>query len=123
LQTFFANFCAGVILTCTAASITGCSDNRRQLAVTGASTVAPILGEIAKRYESLHPGVRIDVQTGGTSRGIRDARSGLAHIGMVSRALKEEETDLIPFTIAKAASVPRGTLIESGPREPQARAP
>jgi phosphate transport system substrate-binding protein len=45
--------------------------------------------------------VRIDVQTGGTSRGIRDARSGLAHIGMVSRALKkEEETDLIPFTIA-----------------------
>jgi phosphate transport system substrate-binding protein len=97
----FANFCAAVILTCMAASITGCSDNRRQqLVVTGASTVAPVLGEIAKRYESLHPGVRIDVQTGGTSRGIRDARSGLAHIGMVSRALKEQETDLIPFTIA-----------------------
>jgi hypothetical protein len=74
----FANFCAGVILTCTAASITGCSGDPRSLVVTGASTVAPILGEIAKRYESLHPGVRIDVQTGGTGRGIRDARSGLA---------------------------------------------
>ena len=42
--------------------------------------------------------MRIDVQTGGTSRGLRDARAGLAHISMVSRNVKE--ADLIPFTIA-----------------------
>ena len=58
-----------------------------------------MLSEIAKRYESLHSDVRIDVQTGGSSRGLKDARTGLADIGMVSRALKEEEKDLIPFTI------------------------
>jgi phosphate transport system substrate-binding protein len=44
--------------------------------------------------------IYIDVQTGGSSRGINDARSGLANIGMASRALKENETDLLSFTIA-----------------------
>jgi phosphate transport system substrate-binding protein len=71
-----------------------------RLVVTGSSTVAPVVGEIAKRYESLHPGVRIDVQTGGSSRGLQDARKGLADVGMISRALKAHESDLLPITIA-----------------------
>ena len=72
-----------------------------KLVLTGSSTVAPLVLEIAKRYEERHPGVRIDVQTGGSSRGINDARSGLADIGMVSRALKAGETDLHAFEIAR----------------------
>jgi phosphate transport system substrate-binding protein len=88
---------AAVILTSSTPSIA--ASEEKQLVVTGSSTVAPVLSEIAKRYESLHPDVRIDVQTGGSSRGLKDARTGLADIGMVSRALKEEEKDLIPFTI------------------------
>lgn len=62
-----------------------------RLVLTGSSTLAPLVAEIAKRYEAQHPDVRIDVQTGGSSRGIRDARSGLADIGMVSRALTPDE--------------------------------
>lgn len=71
-----------------------------RLTITGSSTVAPLASEIAKRFESLHPGVRVDVQTGGSSRGVADARRGTADLGMVSRALKEEESDLTPTTIA-----------------------
>jgi phosphate transport system substrate-binding protein len=71
-----------------------------KLVMTGASTIAPLAAEIAKRYESRHPGVQIDVQSGGSGRGINDARQGLADIGMVSRALKPDERDLTPFTIA-----------------------
>jgi len=71
-----------------------------KLVLTGSSTVAPLAAEIGKRFESLHPGTRIDVQTGGSSRGISDARSGLADIGMASRALKADEADLIAQTIA-----------------------
>ena len=74
------------------------SDSR--LVLTGSSTVAPLALEIAKRYEKLHPGVRIDVQTGGSSRGINDTRRGLADIGMVSRALKSTEQDLNSYSIA-----------------------
>jgi phosphate transport system substrate-binding protein len=71
-----------------------------RLVVTGSSTIAPLVLEMAKRFESLNPGVRIDVQSGGSSRGIADARSGVAQIGMVSRALKSGESDLIAHTIA-----------------------
>lgn len=70
-----------------------------KLVITGSSTVAPLIAEMGRRYEKEHPGVRIDVQTGGSSRGVRDAARGLADIGMVSRALKAEDGALMPFTI------------------------
>ena len=71
-----------------------------RLVLTGSSTVAPLVGEMARRFEAMNPGVRIDVQTGGSSRGINDTRKGTADIGMVSRALKLDEIDLHAFTIA-----------------------
>jgi len=73
----------------------------KRLNITGSSTVAPLILEIAKRYEKENEGVRIDVQTGGSSRGILDARRGLADIGMVSRAQKSNEGDLKFHTVAK----------------------
>ena len=73
-----------------------------KLTLTGSSTVAPLAAEIAKRFETEHPEVRIDVQTGGSSRGIADALSGVADLGMASRALKsdEEEQGLIGHRLA-----------------------
>ncbi len=71
-----------------------------RLVLTGSSTVAPLAAEIGRRFEALHSNVRVDVQTGGSSRGINDVRSGLADIGMASRALKENESGLFSFTIA-----------------------
>ncbi len=76
-------------------------EDTQKLVLTGSSTVAPVASEIAKRFEDNHPEVRIDVQTGGSSRGIADAREGLADLGMASRALKPEESDLNSFTIAR----------------------
>lgn len=72
-----------------------------RLVVTGSSTIAPLMSEIGKRFESLHPNVRIDVQTGGSSRGIADVRRGTADIGMASRALGEAEADLLAHEIAR----------------------
>jgi phosphate transport system substrate-binding protein len=89
-----------LLLTCTLALVSIAQAADDQLTMTGSSTVAPLALEIAKRFEKQHPGVRIDVQTGGSSRGINDARMGLADIGMVSRALKDSEGDLTPFLVA-----------------------
>ena len=47
-----------------------------RLTLTGSSTIAPMAQEIASRFEQAHPNVRVDVQTGGSSRGIRDAKKG-----------------------------------------------
>ncbi|MBX3328395.1 MAG: phosphate ABC transporter substrate-binding protein, partial [Nitrospira sp.] len=83
------------------AQTTGTDQLSGKLVVTGASTLAPLIGEIGKRFESLYPKVRVDVQTGGSSRGVADARQGLADIGMVSRAMKDEEKDLHAFPVAR----------------------
>ena len=107
-----ANACSraglGLVLLCCSCSASPRSDAHGgdrtepngRLVLTGSSTVAPLAAEIGKRFESLHPGVRIDVQTGGSARGIADARAGLADVGMVSRDLKPAENDLLPFAIA-----------------------
>jgi phosphate transport system substrate-binding protein len=71
-----------------------------KLVLSGSSTVAPLANELGKLFEAKHPGVRIDVQSGGSSRGVADARSGLADIGLVSRALKADESDLTAHTVA-----------------------
>ncbi len=72
-----------------------------RLVVTGSSTVAPLAAEISRLYEAQHPADRVDVQTGGSSRGIADARQGLADVGMVSRSPKDGEDDLIWYPIAR----------------------
>jgi phosphate transport system substrate-binding protein len=64
---------------------------QQKLIITGASTIAPLVSELGKRFEKQHPGTRIDVHTGGSARGFAGARQGLADIGMVSEALTEEE--------------------------------
>ncbi len=76
-------------------------DGETTLVLTGSSTVAPLMTEIAKRFESENPGWRIDVQAGGSSRGIADVRSGLAQIGMISRELAPDEKDLRAWAIAR----------------------
>lgn len=97
-----------VMCACLAAFSIGCSkDNgaseaglKGKLTLTGSSTVAPLAAEFAKRFEQLHPGTRIDVQSGGSGKGIADARTGIADIGMASRALKEGEADLTAHQVA-----------------------
>jgi len=80
--------------------ISSTSQAKEKITITGSSTVAPLLSEIAKSFEKQNADFRIDVQSGGSSRGISDTRDGSANIGMVSRALKADETDLVSHPIA-----------------------
>jgi phosphate transport system substrate-binding protein len=69
--------------------------------VTGSSTVAPILQKVAEALEASDPELRIEVETGGSGRGIKDAKTGLADMGMSSRELSSEESKGIhPVPIA-----------------------
>lgn len=74
--------------------------NTHKITLSGSSTIAPVMTVLANLYERKNPAVRIDVQAGGSSRGISDARSGLADIGLVSRSLKGDESDLSENTFA-----------------------
>jgi len=79
------------------------SESKQQkLTITGASTIAPLVSELGKRFEQKHPGTRIDVHTGGSARGLADARQQLSDIGMVSKALsKEEQKGMRVFLIGR----------------------
>lgn len=90
-----------IIVAGTLMLLAACAPAHKQtITVSGSSTIAPLMAEIGKRFEAQHPDIRVDVQAGGSSRGIQDARSGLASIGMVSRSLNPDEQDLTPFIIA-----------------------
>jgi len=69
--------------------------------VTGSSTVAPILQQVAAVLEEREPGLRIEVETGGSGRGIKDTKGRLSDAGMSSRELTAEEAQGIhPVPIA-----------------------
>lgn len=101
-----------ILLSAAALFFAGCTDSEAshaadsatlsgQVVLTGSSTIAPLVAAAAERFEAVHPGVRIDVQSGGSSRGIADAGRKLADIGMTSRALKPGEgTELTQHLLA-----------------------
>ncbi len=68
--------------------------------ISGSSTVAPILAEAAARLEEKNGGLKIHVQTGGSTRGIVDTRDGRNSAVMASRYLSSEEAaaGLIAYT-------------------------
>lgn len=72
-----------------------------RLHIAGSTTMAPLLKEIAAKYHLLHPEVDIDVELGGSARGLDDVRSGHAQIAMLSRALAPAERDLYGIPIAR----------------------
>ena len=71
------------------------------LHLTGSSTMTPLMSEITQRFHALHPQVLFIIETGGSSRGISDVRSGNADIGMASRVLNAEEKGVTGFPVAR----------------------
>ncbi|TVP52455.1 MAG: phosphate ABC transporter substrate-binding protein [Halomonadaceae bacterium] len=82
--------------------LSGCGKPQHDtLVLTGSSTVAPLISDLAADFEALNPGVRVDVQSGGSSRGLADVRQGTAALGMISRELRSEESGLQAHVIAR----------------------
>ena len=82
--------------------LAGCSGgNETKLVITGSSTIAPVMADIASDFESANPGIRVNVQSGGSSRGIADVERGTADIGMASRDLRKAESHLNQHTFAR----------------------
>jgi phosphate transport system substrate-binding protein len=72
-----------------------------KLRISGSSTLGPVVTEIARRFEALHPGVKIEVQSVGSGKGIVDLNSGAADIAMLSRNLLDTERELFYFPVAR----------------------
>ncbi|MFZ5633978.1 MAG: substrate-binding domain-containing protein [Bacillota bacterium] len=59
--------------------------------IAGSTSMMPISEKLARAYEIKHPGVKIHIEGGDSSLGIRGVMEGILDIGSVSRPLTEEE--------------------------------
>lgn len=72
-----------------------------KLLITGSSTMAPMIQELARRFCAQHPGVAIVVEGGGSGRAVSDALNGKADIGMAARELTPKERALFAIPMAR----------------------
>lgn len=72
------------------------------ITVAGSTSVQPFSEVLAEEFTKTYPGVKIDVQGGGSSQGIQAVTGGAANIGASSRELKPDEkaSGLVATTIA-----------------------
>lgn len=75
------------------------------ISLSGSTTVQPLAEKLAEAFMTENSGVRIDVQGGGSSVGVKAAAEGTSDIGMASREIKESELTEFPnlkiFVIAR----------------------
>lgn len=89
------------ILVVVSPGLSSAQDSTRVI-TSGSSTVAPLVTELGRVFEQSHPKMRVEVETGGSSRGVADAIKGVVDFGMASRTLKpaEENEGLRAVTVA-----------------------
>lgn len=59
--------------------------------VAGSTSVTPLMEKLQEAYKALNPNVTFEMQSNGSSQGIKAAIEGTYDIGMSSRELKDEE--------------------------------
>ena len=73
------------------ASSTSKGNQEVTIAVSGSTSVGPLMEKVAKAYEAKNTNVSIEINQVGSSAGIKDTINGVAELGMSSRDLKDEE--------------------------------
>jgi phosphate transport system substrate-binding protein len=94
-----------LLAACGSPAIPAPAPGSGEITVAGSTSVQPLAEVLAEAFMAIDPGVRITVQGGGSSVGVKSAGEGTADIGTASRSVKEEEMaefpDLQVFTIAR----------------------
>jgi len=67
------------------------SDLSGTITISGSTSVQPLAQILADEYNNEKPSIKIDIQAGGSSTGIKNANTKVTDIGNSSRSLKEEE--------------------------------
>lgn len=83
--------------------LAGCRrDQTKSVSVIGSTSILPYAEELGLAYQKKYPERKVDVTGGGSTAGLKAVEDGLAHIGMCSRLLTEEEAaNLKPIVIAR----------------------
>ena len=71
------------------------------LRIVGSNAMGPLLSKFAASYESVYPGVKVQVKQGGSQKGIEALKSGQCDLASVSRLLSAEEIAQIEAATGK----------------------
>jgi len=83
---------AAVVVIIAAVLMFGGSTNASaKIDIVGSTSVQPVAEKLVEEYQKSHPDVKINVQGGGSSVGIKSAQDGTADIGTSSKDLKDDE--------------------------------
>jgi len=66
-------------------------NQQEKISIAGSTSVQPVAEKLAQKYMETHPDVKINVQGGGSSVGIKSAQDGTADIGTSSKELNADE--------------------------------
>jgi phosphate transport system substrate-binding protein len=93
---------AGIVAAALAALlIAACGgDSESTITEAGSTTVQPLAEKLGKAFEEDHD-VKVVVQGGGSSTGVKSADQGTVDIGAASRELKPDEPDLVKHLLAR----------------------
>lgn len=62
-----------------------------KLVISGSSSITPLMEKLVESYRAQNPNASIDILQSDSTTGINSVLDGIAHIGMVSRDLRESE--------------------------------
>lgn len=69
----------------------GGSNSSAKIDIVGSTSVQPVAEKLVEEYQKSHSDIKINVQGGGSSVGIKSAHDGTADIGTSSKDLKDDE--------------------------------
>jgi phosphate transport system substrate-binding protein len=90
-----------ILLAVTVAFVSCGRSRLNEVTVAGSTSIQPFAEMLAEDFMARNPGIRVMVQGGGSTAGVQAVREGAAQIGTVSRALNDQERDLMPIVIAR----------------------
>lgn len=72
-----------------------------KIVIAGSSSVTPVMEKLSEAYKALNPDVTIEVNQSDSTTGVNMAAEGTCDIGMVSRELKDSESNVKATVIAQ----------------------
>jgi phosphate transport system substrate-binding protein len=85
----FASLLVAALLT-SAVSLKA-QEQQQRIVIAGAQSMVPLAEEFTAQFRKGHPGIRIEVQGGGSNYAVSAVRRGEIDIGLVSRGLTADE--------------------------------
>lgn len=70
------------------------ADVEGEVVVAGSSSISPVMEKLKEAYEAVNKNVTVEVQQSDSTTGVTSAAEGICDIGMASRELKDEETEM-----------------------------